>query len=150
MGSIKDESERAAFSALSTPLVDAAEPYTKSRAVSAPGAERVLSGFLDILREWITVERCFCDGVAYADAVDSLRKANKGNAAGVLQMCRSHALLNSTATVILRIIDSIAEAGKTDINAPSSINQILKIKVLLLYPIFKQICNKFMCYFVYT
>ncbi|KAL7520214.1 hypothetical protein ACHAWX_004953 [Stephanocyclus meneghinianus] len=117
---IKDESERAAFVSLTTPLVDAADPYTKSRAVGVPGAERVLSGFLSLLREWISVERCFCDGVSYADAVDQLRRANKDNVERVLQMCRSHSSLKYSASIILRIIDSISAAGKTDINTISS------------------------------
>lgn len=116
--SIKDESERAAFVALTTPLVDAADPYTKSRAIYVPGAERVLSGFLDILREWIAVERCFCDGVSYADAVDQLRRANKDNIARVLDLCRSHSSLKYSASIILAIIDSISAAGKTDANTP--------------------------------
>ncbi|KAL3794777.1 hypothetical protein HJC23_012787 [Cyclotella cryptica] len=118
--SIRDESERAAFVALTTPLVDAADPYTKSRAVGVPGAERVLCGFLSLLREWIAVERCFCDGVSYADAVDQLRRANKDNVERVLQMCRSHSSLKYSASIILRIIDSIWAAGKTDISTISS------------------------------
>jgi len=114
MGDIKDEAERASFVASTALLVGAADPYTKSLADQVPGAERVLIRFLDILREWISVERWFCDGISYADAVDNLRKANKNNNAGILDICRAHAL-KSTAAVILKIIDSIAEAGKTDI-----------------------------------
>ena len=114
--SIKDELERAAFVALTTPLVDAADPYTKSRAADVPGAERILSGFLDILREWIAVERCFCDGVSYADAVDQLRRTNKDDIARVLHLCRSHSSLKYSASIILAIIDSISSAGKTDAN----------------------------------
>lgn len=105
--------------ALTTPLVDAADPYTKSRADNVHGAERVLSGFLDLLREWISVERCFCE-VSYADAVDQLRRANKDNVARVLDMCRSHSSLKYSASIILKIIDSISAAGKTDIHASSS------------------------------
>jgi acetyl-CoA carboxylase/biotin carboxylase 1 len=116
--SIKDESERSAFAALITPLLDAADPYTKSRSASVPGAERILSGFLDILREWISVERCFCDGLSYADAVDQLRRANKDNVSRILDLCRSHSSLKYSASIILAIIDSISAAGKTDANAP--------------------------------
>ncbi|KAL7542222.1 hypothetical protein ACHAXR_012111 [Thalassiosira sp. AJA248-18] len=125
MGSIKDEAERASFLALTAPLSDAADPYTKSLAEHVPGAERVLIRFLDILREWISVERWFCDGISYADAVDNLRKANKDNNAGILDICRAHALLKSTATVILRIVDSIAEAGKTDAHADKITSVVL-------------------------
>mmetsp|Transcript_1644 Transcript_1644/g.3791 ORF Transcript_1644/g.3791 Transcript_1644/m.3791 type:complete len:2007 (+) Transcript_1644:63-6083(+) len=115
MGRVKDESERAGFNALTTPLVNAADPYTKSRSDLVPGAERVLDSFLDILREWISVERWFCDGISYADSVENLRKVNKSDVSKVLQICRSHALLKSTAQVVLTIINAIAEAGKTDI-----------------------------------
>ncbi|KAL9191373.1 hypothetical protein ACHAXT_001079 [Thalassiosira profunda] len=115
-GNITDEAERAAFRALTAPLVDSADPYTKSLAAKVPGAERALALFLDILREWISVERWFCDGTSYADAVESLRRENKGENARVLDICRSHALLKSTSAVIMKIIDSIAEAGKTEIS----------------------------------
>jgi len=124
MGSIKDEAERASFLTLTAPLVDAADPYTKSLAEKVPGAERVLLQFLDILRGWISVERWFCDGISYADAVDNLRKANKNNNSGILDICRAHAL-DSTAAIILKIIESIAEAGKTDVASPKITSVVL-------------------------
>ena len=125
MSEIKDESERAGFVALTTPLVDTADPFTKSRASCAPGAERVLDGFLNILREWTTVERWFCNGVSYADAVENLRKANKTDSAKVLQICRSHAQLKSTSIAVMTIIDSIAEAGKSDITSDKLTSVVL-------------------------
>ena len=114
-GNIADNAERVSFVALTAPLVEVTEPYIKSRALRVPGAERVLLQFLDILREWISVERWFCDGISYNDAVDNMRKANKNNNNGILNICRAHAALKSTAAVILRIINSIAEAGKSDV-----------------------------------
>jgi len=122
---IQDEVERASFLALTAPLVDAADPYTKSNANLVPGAERVLIQFLGVLREWISVERWFCDGISYADAVENLRKANESNNVAVLDICRAHALLKSTSTVILKIIDSIAEAGKTDITSSAMTSVVL-------------------------
>jgi ATP-dependent Clp protease ATP-binding subunit ClpA len=79
MGNIKDEAKQASFLALMAPLIDAANPYTKYLSNNVPGAERVLIHFLYVLREWISVERWFCDGISYADAVDNLRKTNKNN-----------------------------------------------------------------------
>ena len=94
---IQDASERAAFIALTTPLKEAAMPYTKSTAAGVPGAERVLLAYLDILRSWVTFERWFCDGISYADAVDSLRKAHKDGFDVVLGVCRAHACLLYTS-----------------------------------------------------
>ena len=68
--------------------------------------------FLDILRKWIAVERWFCDGKSYADSVDTLRKANKDNHAHVLKICRTHFQLSSTSTIIVKIIDDIADGNK--------------------------------------
>ena len=56
---IQDASERAAFVALTTPLTQAAMPYTRSMAAGVPGAERVLLAYLDILRNWVASERWF-------------------------------------------------------------------------------------------
>ena len=125
VGNIKDEAERASFLALTAPLVNAADPYTRCLSNNVPGAERVLTHFLYVLREWISVERWFCDGISYADAVDNLRKANKNNNTAILDICRSHALLSSTASVILKIIDSIAEAGKTDFASTTSVTSVV-------------------------
>ena len=111
---IKDSSERSAFVALTTPLMEAATPYTKSQAAGVPGAERVLLSFLDILRGWVASERWFCDGTSYADAVDSLRKANKDGFDEVLRVCRAHAQLESTSRIIMAIIDAIGDGMKVD------------------------------------
>jgi len=117
---IKDESERSGFIALTTPLVDAADPYTKSRAAGVPGSERVLASFLTVLRDWIAVERWFCDGISYADAMDSLRRANVGEHAKVLEIGRAHAGLESTSVVVARIIDAIADVGKVDASSTTT------------------------------
>jgi acetyl-CoA carboxylase/biotin carboxylase 1 len=79
MGNIKDEAKQASFLALMAPLIDAANPYAKYLSNNVPGAESVLIHFLYVLREWISVERWFCDGISYADAVDNLHKTNKNN-----------------------------------------------------------------------
>ena len=76
---ISDPSEKTTFTALVTPLLDAASPYTNSNTTGVIGSERALQGFLTILRNWIDVERWFSDGKAYADAVDILRKSNADN-----------------------------------------------------------------------
>jgi len=111
---IQDVSERAAFVALTTPLKEAALPYTKSTAAGVPGAERVLLAYLDILRNWVGSERWFCDGISYADAVDSLRKANKDGFDVVLSVCRAHAQLESTSRIVVAIIDAIGDGMKVD------------------------------------
>jgi hypothetical protein len=103
--SLDVKSEKDAFVTSINPLLDAASPYTKSSASGVGGSERALNGFLEILRKWITVERWFCEDDSYADSVDKLRKANKDNFAHALEVCRAHALLKSTASIILRIID---------------------------------------------
>ena len=124
-GNIKDEAERASFLALTAPLTDAADPYTKSLADKVPGAERVLNQFLDVLREWVSVERWFCDGISYADALDNMRRTNENNNPEILNLCRAHALLTSTSAVILKVIDAIAEAGKTDVSSPTVTSVVL-------------------------
>ena len=117
---IKDSSERSAFVVLTTPLMDAATPYTKSQASGVPGAERVLLSFLDILRAWVASERWFCDGISYADAVDNLRKANKDGFDEVLGVCRAHAQLESTSRIIMAIIDAIGDGMKVDVATSAS------------------------------
>ena len=111
---IQDAAERAAFIALTTPLKEAAMPYTKSTAAGVPGAERVLLAYLDILRNWVTFERWFCDGISYADAVDSLRKAHKDGFDVVLSVCRAHAQLESTSRIVKAIMDAIGGGMKVD------------------------------------
>ena len=59
-------------------------------AVGIPGSDRVLVGFLSILRKWVTVERWFCNSPNYADAIDNLRRALKSDKDLVMSICRSH------------------------------------------------------------
>ena len=49
--------------------------------------------------------------------MDQLRRANKDNVVRVLDLCRSHSSLKYSASIILAIIDAIAAAGRTDVNA---------------------------------
>ena len=125
----KDPSERSAFDALTTPLMNAALPYTKSKAAGVPGAERVLICFLNFLRGWISSERWFCDGISYADAVDSLRKVNKDGYDEVLRVCRAHAHLYSTSRIIMAIIDTIGDGMKVDaaMSASSPVGKRLSV-----------------------
>jgi len=58
-----------------TPLREYAQPYVKVSGLI--GSDRALTFFLDLFIGWISVERWFCDGISYADAVDNLRKPNK-------------------------------------------------------------------------
>merc|ERR1719223_934632 len=74
-----------------------------------PGSERILVGFVDVLKRWISVERWFCDGVVYADAVENLRQANKDNLQEVLDICRAHAQIKKTAKLIMKMIDTIGK-----------------------------------------
>lgn len=111
---LDDPLERSSFLALIKPVVDAAAPYVKCEKRNTGGQERVLLEFLRMLREWINAERWFCDGKAYSDVVDILRKSNKGNYQHVLEICRSHGNLHNTKEIVIRIIDSIAEAMKAE------------------------------------
>lgn len=117
---INDPSEQKAFSALVSPLVEVVTPYVNVDISGVPGSERVLQIFLQILRKWIEVERWFCDDRSYADVVDALRKANKENSQHVLEVCRSHAGLESSSEIIVAIIEIIADALQTDINGKGS------------------------------
>ena len=117
---IQDPTEKASFTALVTPLVNAAAPYTNLNAAGVSGSERALQEFLTILRNWIDVERWFCDGKAYADAVDILRKSNADNFDHVLQVCRTHAGLKSSSVIVERIIDAIADALRVESNSTST------------------------------
>ena len=106
---LAEPTEKSAFLALVKPVVDAAAPYAHSGKVGSGGPERVLQGFLQLLRKWIDAERWFCDGKSYADAVDVLRRSNKGNFEQVLEVCRSHKGLATSKGIVIRIIDAIAE-----------------------------------------
>jgi acetyl-CoA carboxylase/biotin carboxylase 1 len=79
-----------------------------------PGSERVLVGFLDILRKWINVERWFCDKPSYADAVDLLRKSHKGDSKAVLDICRSHEQLTASCEVVMRLLSIIGDGFLVD------------------------------------
>jgi acetyl-CoA carboxylase/biotin carboxylase 1 len=111
---IEQESDRTAFEALTNELMQAALPYSMSHASGVPGSERVMRSFLDIIREWVVVERWFCDGKSYADAVDGLRKAKKDDYEGVLKACRAHSRLAATASIISMIITMIGDASRID------------------------------------
>jgi len=112
--SIKDPAESVHFSSLTTPLREAAAPYIKSSDAEVVGSERALNSFLQILRNWISVERWFCNDISYADAVENLRKANKESSSSVLNICRSHAQLKATSKIILRIIETIADGSRVE------------------------------------
>lgn len=109
---IKDPSEHASFVALTGPLREAASPYINNQVPGVPGSERALISFVEFLREWIVVERWFCDGKSYADAVDQLRKSNKEDTGTVLKLCRAHAQVASTSRIALCIIDAFGEQDK--------------------------------------
>ena len=111
---LHDPTEKSAFLALVKPVADAAAPYAGSGKVGSGGPERVLQGFLHLLRKWIDAERWFCSGKPYADAVDILRRSNKGNFQHVLEVCRSHGGFETSKGIVLRIIDAIAEAMKAE------------------------------------
>lgn len=111
---LHDPTEKSAFLALVKPVVDAAAPYAGSGKAGSGGPERVLQGFLHLLRKWIDAERWFCSGKPYADAVDILRRSNKDNFQHVLEVCRSHGGFETSKGIVLRIIDAIADAMKAE------------------------------------
>jgi len=94
--------------------MDTAAPYTCSNDSIVVGSERALQGFLQILRKWTEVERWFCDGKSYADAVDILRKANADDVEHVLEVCRTHAGLKLSSKIVGTIIDNIADAFRVE------------------------------------
>mmetsp|Transcript_14027 Transcript_14027/g.20077 ORF Transcript_14027/g.20077 Transcript_14027/m.20077 type:complete len:2365 (+) Transcript_14027:253-7347(+) len=106
---IKDASEHSSFVALTGPLREVVSPYINNQVLGTPGSERALICFIELLREWITVERWFCDGKSYADAVNLLRLSNKEDVAAVLKVCRAHSQVASTSRIALRIIDTFGE-----------------------------------------
>jgi acetyl-CoA carboxylase/biotin carboxylase 1 len=112
--SLTGSSEQSTYLALTTPLQLAILPYTKSKAAGVPGSERALGCFLSILRHWISVERWFCDAQSYADAVESLRKANKNDFPAVLGVCRSHEQLRVTSSIVIAIISTIGDGSRID------------------------------------
>jgi acetyl-CoA carboxylase/biotin carboxylase 1 len=112
--SLADSAEQSAFLALTTPFSLAVLPYTKNKASGVPGSERALGSFLSILRHWISVERWFCDAQSYADAVESLRKANKNDFPAVLGVCRAHEQIRLTSGIIITIISTIGDGSRID------------------------------------
>jgi acetyl-CoA carboxylase/biotin carboxylase 1 len=123
--SISDAGERAAFIALTTPLRETALPYArqseKSQLIS--GSERVLIALLQLLRDFIEVESNFCDNVAYADAVDSLRRAHTTDLGYVMKICRAHAQLQETSklcSLLIEIIGGAAITAKQAMTGPDS------------------------------
>ena len=111
--SLSDTAERAAFVALTTPLRETALPYARQSEKSAENSasERVLVALLQLLRDFIEVESNFCDNVAYADAVDSLRKAHTDDQDYVMTMCRAHAQLQETSKLTSLLIELIGGAA---------------------------------------
>lgn len=112
----KDPDERASFDTSITPLRDIVSPYALCKAAGVPGSERVLQSFLSMLRNWISVERWFFDGKPRADVVEALRKAYKTDAHSVLRICRAHEQLQCTSEVVLKIMGSISDALRVDVD----------------------------------
>lgn len=111
---IQSDADKAAFEALTNALLESAMPYAKSHASGVPGSERVMSSFLVIMRGWVSVERWFCEGKSYADAVDNLRRANKDSFDDVLNICRAHARIETTSSIISRVVSMISDASRID------------------------------------
>jgi acetyl-CoA carboxylase / biotin carboxylase 1 len=126
---LKDTSERNVFMSLTSSLRETADLYTKSKAVGVPGSERVLRSFISLIRSWISVERWFCDGRAYADAMDGLRKAFKDEPNTILNICRAHEQLCATSEVVSRIIAAVADGSRVDFDAvtPSAIGKRVSV-----------------------
>lgn len=110
-------------------MLDALDPYTKSKAIGVPGSERVLQCFITLLRSWISIERWFCDGKTYADAIDGLRKGFKDDPRSVLRICRAHEQLATTSEVISRIIRAVADGLRVDFQSgtPSAIGKRVSV-----------------------
>jgi acetyl-CoA carboxylase/biotin carboxylase 1 len=115
-----DASERSTFTALTSPLREVVLSYTQSKASGVPGAEKALKCFIDILRRWISVERCFYDGPSYADSVTNVRKVHKEDSATVLSICRAHEQLDTTSYIIKKIISIIGDGNRVDLATSSS------------------------------
>jgi acetyl-CoA carboxylase/biotin carboxylase 1 len=126
---IPDRSEQSVFSALATPLRKSVLPYTRSKAAGVPGSERALNCFLDILRQWIIVERWFCDGPSYADSLENVRKAHKNGLESVLTICRAHEQLSTTSYIVSRLMSAIGDGSRVDsmTSATSPIGKLVSI-----------------------
>lgn len=90
-------------------------PYSQSRAVGVPGAEKALQSFIGIIRKWISVERWFCDAPSYADCVDNVRKLHKDDVNAVLLVCRAHEQLKTTSYILARIMSAIDDGARFDL-----------------------------------
>ena len=107
---IENSADRNNFVTLTTRLHEYAQPYVKVSGLIGSG--RALTFFLDLFIGWISVERWFCDGISYADAVDNLRKPNKEEFETVINICRSHSYLNSTSKIVKQIMSVIEEGSR--------------------------------------
>ncbi|GMI33846.1 hypothetical protein TeGR_g1277 [Tetraparma gracilis] len=110
---LADPAERTAFIALTTPLRETSLPYARQSSKSAlnSGSERVLLALLTLLRDFIEVESNFCDNVAYADAVDALRRNHTEDLPYVLRICRAHSQLCETSKLSAMLIEVIGGAA---------------------------------------
>ena len=111
---IQSHADRTAFETLTNALLKSAMPYAKSHASGVPGSERIMSSFLGIIREWVSVERWFCDGKSYSGVVDSLRRANKDSFDNVMNICRAHSGIETTSSIVSRIVSMISDASRID------------------------------------
>ena len=111
---IQSSTDKQAFETLTDSLLKSALPYAQSHAIGVPGSERVMNSFLEIMRDWVSVERWFCEGKSYADAVDNLRRANKDAFDNVIKICRAHAQIETTSSIISRIVSMISDASRID------------------------------------
>lgn len=118
--SIPNASERATFTALTTPLRNVVLPYTQSKAIGVPGAEKALQSFIEIVRKWISVERWFCDAPSYADSVDNVRRLHKEDSNAVLLICRAHEQLKTTSYLLSRIMTAIDDGARFDLATSNS------------------------------
>lgn len=111
-----DASSRTALEALITPLREAILPYVDGQAPGVPGAQRAIDCFLGALEKWIANERWFCDGRPYADVVEDLRQAHKNDPTFILGVCRAHEQLDTTASLVLHILNAIGVGSKINPN----------------------------------
>jgi acetyl-CoA carboxylase/biotin carboxylase 1 len=118
--SLSNQADQSAFEVLTGPLEATVAVYTKSQLPGVPGSERAFQFFLSILRKWIAVERWFCDGKAYADAVDAIRKSHKAEPVLALEACRSHEQLKMTSVIVRGIISSIGEGSRVDMESSTA------------------------------
>lgn len=119
VSSLNDPSLKSSFASLTSSLKTTLRYYTRSKASSVQGAEKVLSSFIDMLRRWISVERWFCDYPSYADSIESIRKTYKEDPFTVFGICRAHEQLQTTAYVVQSIMRAIDDGARVD---PSTVN----------------------------